>query len=282
MYTALTIAGSDSSGGAGIQADIKTMSALGVYATSAVTALTAQNTTGVTDIMEVTPDFLCKQLDAVFTDIYPDAVKIGMLSGVQIMQAVTLKLVEYKAKNIVLDPVMVATSGSRLMKEDSASFMFEELCPLATIVTPNIPEAQALTGLPIANEADMVVAIAVLYEKINERRKFLHKDLLDHGCTYSPYDHETAVLLKGGHSVNDANDYLMANEQLCMIKGERVNNHNTHGTGCTLSSAIASYLAQGCDVETAVRNAKEYITGALKAGLNLGRGSGPLNHMYKI
>lgn len=259
MQKALTIAGSDSCGGAGIQADIKTMTAHGVYAMSAVTALTAQNTTGVTDIMNVTPVFLAKQLDAVFTDIFPDAVKIGMLSSEDIMRVVAEKLREYSAVNIVLDPVMVATSGAKLMQDTASEYLVEELFPLADIITPNIPEAENITGMKITDSDSMTAAAEYLYENIKGKK--------------------TAVLLKGGHSICDANDVLVTDRGTIVIEGERIDNPNTHGTGCTLSSAIASNLAKGYDVETSVRNAKAYITGALRAQLDLGKGSGPLNHM---
>lgn len=280
MFKALTIAGSDSSGGAGIQADIKTMTANGVYAMSAVTALTAQNTTGVTNIMEVSPVFLCDQLDAVFNDIFPDAVKIGMLSNVNLMKMVALKLVQHGAKNIVLDPVMVATSGARLMQEDAAEFLVLELFPLADIVTPNIPETEVITGMPIHGAQDMVVAGNMLYDAIKKRKDLLWKDMQENGVTEPIYRQDTAVLIKGGHSVNDANDILIYNDKVVMIQGERIDNPNTHGTGCTLSSAIASNLAKGMDMETAVRKAKDYLTGALRSGLDLGKGSGPVNHLW--
>ncbi|MCQ2499359.1 MAG: bifunctional hydroxymethylpyrimidine kinase/phosphomethylpyrimidine kinase [Lachnospiraceae bacterium] len=282
MYTALTIAGSDSSGGAGIQADIKTMSANRVYAMSAITALTAQNTTGVSQIFDVTPDFLSAQLDSVFQDIYPDAVKIGMLSNTDIMATVAMKLVEYRAKNIVLDPVMVSTSGSSLIKVDSAKFMVSELFPLADIITPNIPEAEAITGMQIDGEQDMTVAAAMLYSSIKNRKAELSSLMKNNGAEDYMYNRETAVLLKGGHSICDANDVLVINDNVVIIEGERIDNPNTHGTGCTLSSAIASNLAKGIDMEQSVRNAKAYISGALKAGLDLGKGSGPLDHMYVL
>lgn len=282
MYTALTIAGSDSSGGAGIQADIKTMSANRVYAMSAITALTAQNTTGVSQIFDVTPDFLSAQLDSVFQDIYPDAVKIGMLSNTDIMATVAMKLVEYKARNIVLDPVMVSTSGSNLIKVDSARFMVSELFPLADIITPNIPEAEAITGMQIEGEQDMTVAAAMLYSSIKNRKAELSTLMKNNGAEDYMYNRETAVLLKGGHSICDANDVLVINDNVVIIEGERIDNPNTHGTGCTLSSAIASNLAKGIDMEQSVRNAKAYISGALKAGLDLGKGSGPLDHMYVL
>ena len=257
MKTAVTIAGSDSSGGTGIQADIKTMTALGVYAMSAVAALTAQNTTGVYGILEVSPAFLENQLDCIFTDIRPDAVKIGMLSSGELMKITAEKLREYKAKHVVLDPVMVSTSGSRLMKEDAALIMKENLFPLAEIITPNIPEAEALTGMQIRGKQDM-----------EEAAEFLHE-------TY-----RCAVLLKGGHAVNAADDLLYQDRKAVWLEGRRIDNPNTHGTGCTLSSAIASYLALEYSLEEAVRKAKEYLSGALAAGLDLGKGSGPLNHMY--
>lgn len=282
MYTALTIAGSDSSGGAGIQADLKTMTAHGIYGTSAITALTAQNTTGVTDILDVTPDFLIKEIDSVFTDIYPDAVKIGMLSNENAMAVVAMKLVEYRAKNIVLDPVMVATSGSNLVDIDSVRFMINELFPLADIITPNIPEAEAVTGIVIENEEDMATAALMLYKNIKDRKEFLAGAMRENGAEDYMYTRETAVLVKGGHSINDANDILVINGNVILIKGNKIDNPNTHGTGCTLSSAIASNLAKGLDIESSVRNAKKYISGALAAMLDLGHGSGPLNHMYEI
>ena len=259
MRTALTIAGSDSSGGAGIQADIKTMTANGVYAMSAVTALTAQNTTGVSDIMNATPEFLAHQLDSVFTDIFPDAVKIGMVSSKELVAVIAEKLREYKAKNIVVDPVMVATSGARLISEDAIGSLKQLLFPLADILTPNIPEAEELTGLKITSPEDMITAAKAISEQ-----------------------YDCAVLCKGGHHTNDANDLLYKNGGYKWFNGRRINNPNTHGTGCTLSSAIASNLAKGFDTETAVGRAKEYISGALEAMLDLGKGSGPLCHGFDI
>ena len=259
MNTALTIAGSDSSGGAGIQADIKTMTANGVYAMSAVTALTAQNTTGVTGIMEVTPEFLAEQLDCIFTDIYPDAVKTGMVSSSGLIEVIAGKLLQYQAKNLVVDPVMVATSGSRLISEDAIGTLKKELLPLAAIITPNIPETEVLSGMCVKTKEDMVTASKRIYET--------------YGC---------AVLCKGGHQLNDANDLLYNETGEHWFMGKRIANPNTHGTGCTLSSAIASNLAKGCDLETAVRYAKNYISGALNAMLDLGKGSGPMNHAFAI
>ena len=343
MRTALTIAGSDSSGGAGIQADIKTMTANGVFALCAVTALTAQNTTGVTDIFETTPKFLSEQLDAVFTDIYPDAVKIGMVSSAELIatiserlrfykakhivvdpvmvatsgakllrddavaaltaqnttgvtdifdstphflaeqldavftdifpdavkigmvssaeliETIAAKLKEYGAKHIVVDPVMVATSGAKLLRDDAVTALCEKLLPLAEVLTPNIPEAEILSGMTIQNAADMERAAQTISEK--------------YGC---------AVLCKGGHQINDADDLLWRGGAGKWFKGRRIDNPNTHGTGCTLSSAIASNLAKGYDLDTSVERAKAYISGALAAMLDLGHGSGPMNHMFAL
>ena len=259
MKTALTIAGTDPSGGAGIQADIKTMTANGVFATCAVTALVAQNTTGVKSIVECTPDFLAEELDCVFTDIFPDAVKTGMVSSIPLIRVIAAKLKEYGAKNLVVDPVMVATSGSRLLRDDAMQALTEQLLPLAEVVTPNIPEAEILSGLVITDAAGMEAAA----RKISEQ----------YGCS---------VLCKGGHKVNDADDLLWRNGSGKWFRGERIHNPNTHGTGCTLSSAIASNLAKGYDLDTSVERAKEYISGCLSAMLDLGRGSGPMNHMHKL
>lgn len=257
MNTALTIAGSDSSGGAGIQADLKTMTANGVYGMSAITALTAQNTTGVTGIMEVTPEFLGEQLDAVFSDIFPDAVKTGMVSSIELIRVIADRLTKYNARNIVVDPVMVATSGAKLISDDAIESLKEYLLPLATVITPNIPEAEVLSGMTITSEDDMVEAAKSIYESL--------------GC---------AVLCKGGHQVNDANDLLYSADGPVWFKGKRIDNPNTHGTGCTLSSAIASNLAKGKTLEESVKAAKDYISGALAAMLDIGKGSGPLAHNY--
>ena len=263
MRTALTIAGSDSSGGAGIQADIKTMMANGVYAMSAITALTAQNTTGVTAIMEASPEFLKEQLDNVFTDIRPDAVKIGMVAASGLIETIAERLQHYHAENVVVDPVMVATSGARLISEEAIETLTARLLPLASVVTPNIPEAEVLCGMDagtILTEDDMIRAAKHISE------------------TY-----DCAVLLKGGHSVNDANDLLYRPDgEYKWFRGKRIDNPNTHGTGCTLSSAIASNLAKGYDMDMAVERAKEYISGALAAMLNLGRGSGPMDHGFDL
>ena len=259
MKTALTIAGSDSSGGAGIQADIKTMTVNGVYAMSVITALTAQNTTGVRSVMNVTPEFLEEQMDCVFTDIRPDAVKIGMLPSAELMRAVAGKLREYGAIRIVVDPVMVATSGSRLMEEDAVQVMKEELFPLADVITPNLPEAEVLSGRTIVTEQEMEDAAAWIGQTCR-----------------------TAVLLKGGHQRNDANDLLYRDGSLRWFRGKRIMNPNTHGTGCTLSSAIAANLAKGFSLEESVERAKEYLSGALADQLDLGKGSGPVNHAFPL
>ena len=259
MKTALTIAGSDSSGGAGIQADLKTMTANGVYAMSAITALTAQNTTGVTDILESTPRFLSEQLDAIFTDIFPDAVTIGMVSSAELIAVIAAKLKEYKAENIVVDPVMVATSGAKLLRSDAVEALCRELLPLAAVLTPNIPEAEILSGMAITDAAGMEAAARLISEK--------------YGC---------AVLCKGGHKVNDADDLLWREGAGKWFHGKRIDNPNTHGTGCTLSSAIASNLAKGYDLDASVERAKAYISGALAAMLDLGHGSGPMNHMFAL
>lgn len=257
MKTAVTIAGSDSSGGAGIQADIKTMIANGVYAMSAITALTAQNTTGVTLIQNATAEFVGEELDAIFTDIFPDAVKIGMVSESEIVKVIASKLKQYEAKNIVVDPVMVATSGARLISDDAIAALKSELFPLADVLTPNIPEAEVLSGMSISSEDDMVEAARIISESF-----------------------DCAILCKGGHNVNDANDLLFADGEAKWFRGKRINNPNTHGTGCTLSSAIASNLAKGLDLEHSVARAKEYISGALGAMLDLGAGSGPIDHGF--
>ena len=259
MRTAVTIAGSDSSGGAGIQADIKTMIANGVYAMSAITALTAQNTTGVTGIMEVTPEFLGEELDNIFTDIYPDAVKIGMVSSSALIEKIAGKLKEYQAENIVVDPVMVATSGAKLISDEAIGTLKKRLLPIASVLTPNIPEAEVLAEMEIHSADDMIEAA----KKISD--------------TY-----HCAVLCKGGHQINDANDLLFKDGTYTWYNGKRINNPNTHGTGCTLSSAIAANLAKGFNLDASVKRAKDYISGALAAMLDLGKGSGPMNHAFDI
>ena len=259
MRTALAIAGSDSCGGAGIQADMKTMTMNGVYAMSAITALTAQNTQDIRAIMEVTPEFLQQQIDAVFEDIRPNAVKIGMVSSSELIKVIAKRLTFYGASNIVVDPVMVATSGSELIKTNAISTLIEALLPIAVLVTPNIPEAEVLSGRRILSKEDMLSVAKQIGD--------------DCGC---------AVLLKGGHNINDANDLLYANGEYKWFFGKRIDNPNTHGTGCTLSSAIASNLAKGYDLETSIQRAKDYISGALSAMLDLGAKSGPMKHNFDL
>ncbi len=259
MKTALSIAGSDSCGGAGIQADIKTMTLNGVYAMSAVTALTAQNTTGVSAILEADADFLEKEINAVFEDIFPDAVKIGMVSSSALIEVIAQRLKFYQAENIVVDPVMVATSGARLINDSAINTLKEKLLPIADVITPNIPETEVLSGMKISDKDDMEKAAVSIGEKF-----------------------KCAVLVKGGHSINDADDILYSNGKITYFKGKRIDNPNTHGTGCTLSSAIAANLAKGYSLEKSVERAKEYISGALGAMLDLGRGSGPMNHAFDL
>lgn len=259
MKKVLTIAGSDCSGGAGIQADIKTITAHKMYAMSAITALTAQNTTGVYGVQDASPDFVAQQLDCIFTDIYPDAVKIGMVSNKDIIKVIAEKLIQYKAKNIVVDPVMVATSGGKLMQDGAVGALISELIPLADIITPNLPETECLCGFPIETEQDARKAA----EKISGMLK-------------------GSVLVKGGHLTQSADDLLYTNGKAEWFRSPRIETTNTHGTGCTLSSAIACNLAAGYDMSAAVKNAKGFITGALKAGLNLGKGSGPLDHCFNL
>ena len=259
MKTALTIAGSDSCGGAGIQADIKTMTMNGVYAMSAITAMTAQNTEEVRAIVESSPEFLQEQLDTVFKDIYPNAVKIGMVSSSDLIRVIAEKLKAYQAKNIVVDPVMVATSGAELIKNEAITVLSRELLPIATLVTPNIPEAEILSDMAIHTEKDMEIAAKLIGDT--------------YGC---------AVLLKGGHCINDSNDLLYKDEKFKWYHGKRINNPNTHGTGCTLSSAIAANLAKEYDLETSIQRSKTYISGALADMLDLGCGSGPMNHAFEL
>lgn len=259
MKTALSIAGSDSSGGAGIQADIKTMMANGVYAMTAITALTAQNTTGVSAILEVSPEFLRQQIDSVFQDIPPDAVKIGMVPSPALVEVIAERLEHYHAQRVVVDPVMVATSGSTLSRDSAVGTMKELLFPLATVITPNIPESEALTGRTITTQADM--------------ERAAHDMANTFGC---------AVLCKGGHHVHDASDLLCVDGTCTWFHGARIHNPNTHGTGCTLSSAIASNLAKGYPLDAAVERAKAYISGCLSAMLDLGKGSGPMDHMFAL
>ena len=258
MKSVLSIAGSDSSGGAGIQADIKTIQAHHLFAQTAITALTAQNTTGVYGVLDVDPAFVEQQIDVVFDDIRPDAVKIGMVSSPAIVDAIVAALARNGATNIVVDPVMVATSGSELSSNEAVVALRDKLIPLATVITPNMPEAEVLFGAHIENATDQERAAIEIARATG-----------------------VAVLVKGGHGENDANDVLARPDgTVTWFEGERVDTTNTHGTGCTLSSAIACGLAVGKPLEEAVKSAKCYITGALSAGLDLGRGSGPMDHMW--
>ena len=261
LKSVLSIAGSDSSGGAGIQADIKTIEAMGLYAQTAITALTAQNTTGVTGILNADSAFVRTQIDAVFSDICPDAIKVGMVSSADLVQSIAEGLSAHDAYNVVVDPVMVATSGSHLMGEGVKDVLVDKLFPLASIVTPNIPEAEALSGVHIASKSDMEKAARII-------------------ASFTP----GAVLVKGGHNVDlaRADDLLLVNGAPLWIPGKRVNTTNTHGTGCTLSSAIACGLACGLDMHQSVTEAKRYLAGALAAGLSIGKGCGPLDHMWAL
>ena len=261
MKKILTIAGSDSSGGAGIQADIKTITAHRMYAMSAVTALTAQNTTGVYGIQDVDADFVAAQLDAVFSDIVPDAVKIGMVSNADIIKIIAHKLVQYKAKNIVLDPVMVSTSGKKLLDDNAVLALKKELMPITNLITPNIAEAKVLCGFAPAKNEEMEKAGIAIFSEI-----FTGRD-------------DCGVLIKGGHLADTANDVLRDKSLTYIYRSKRVNNSNTHGTGCTLSSAIACNLAAGLNLHDSIKYAKKYITLILANDFDLGQGNGPLNHM---
>lgn len=259
MKKVLTIAGSDCSGGAVIQADIKTITAHNMYAMSAITALTAQNTLGVIEIMEATPQIVGEQLDAIFTDIVPNSVKIGMVSNVDIIRVIAEKLATYNAKHLVIDPVMISTSGSRLLSDDAHQVLIQSLLPLGEVITPNIPEATALCGFEISDERTMMRAAQTITARTG-----------------------VPTLVKGGHLEDDALDILFENGIFHHFTTKRVNNPNTHGTGCTLSSAIACHLANGDSLPESIAHAKNYISGALEAMLDLGAGSGPLNHMYRL
>ena len=254
--TALTIAGSDCSGGAGVQADIKTMEANGVYAMSVISVLTAQNTLGVQKLFPVSAECITAQIDSVFADIFPDAVKIGMPGTTELIQIIAERLRHYQAKHIVVDPVMLSSSGNTLVDEKAAEMMKKELFPLAEVLTPNIPEAEVLTGKKIQTREEMEQAAEQLSR-----------------------EYGTAIVLKGGHAKTDANDLLYENGKSIWIEGEQMVNPNTHGTGCTFSSAIAAGLAEDWDLETSVRRAKAYMQRAIGAGLDLGQGNGPLEHM---
>lgn len=257
MKKALSIAGSDCSGGAGIQADLKTMSALGVFAMSAIVSVVAENTSRVISIQDVSVGVIKDQIDAVFEDIVPDAVKIGMLSSPECMKAVAEKIREYKPRNVVIDPVMYAKNGAPLMREDSIDALIKEIIPLADLLTPNIPEAEKIANMSINNLEDMKKA-AIEICKMGAK----------------------AVLVKGGHSTDNADDLLFDGKEFTVYSGVRINTKNTHGTGCTLSSALASFLALDYPLKESVRKAKEYVTGAIENALELGKGNGPTDHFF--
>lgn len=255
MNKVLSVAGSDSSGGAGIQADIKTISAFNLYAETVITALTAQNTLGVSDILGTPADFLEKQLAAVFEDIFPDAVKIGMIYSAENAEVIARTLKKYNARNVVTDTVLISTSGRRLLSEDAQKILTEQIFPLSDLITPNLPEAEALTGISVKDIGDMKKAAEMLSERVRG-----------------------GVLVKGGHLEGMAADLLYYDGKFTLFETDRIISSNTHGTGCTLSSAIACGLAQGLSIEESVKNAKAYITRAIEAGLDLGKGNGPLYH----
>lgn len=265
MKNVLTIAGSDSSGGAGIQADLKTFSANGVYGMSVITAVTAQNTKGVFDVQDIDADIIKAQIDAIFTDIKVDSIKIGMVSRVDTINAISEKLKEYKPINIVLDPVMISKSGYSLLKPESKKTLITKLIPLADIITPNIPEAEE-----ILREVDAKITSIKTVEDMEKAAKEIYK----FGCKN--------VLLKGGHMIGDAIDILYNGKEFFYFHSERIHTKNTHGTGCTLSSAIASNLALGFNVNDSVRKAKSYITKAIIHSLDIGHGVGPTNHFYEL
>ncbi|MBC8536803.1 bifunctional hydroxymethylpyrimidine kinase/phosphomethylpyrimidine kinase [Feifania hominis] len=259
MKTALSIAGSDCSGGAGIQADIKTMSAIGVFGMSVIVSVVAENTSRVISIEDVSPKLIADQIDAVFEDIEVDAVKVGMLSTPACMAAVAEKLRQYRPRHIVIDPVMYAKNGCPLMQESSIGTLIDTVIPLATLLTPNIPEAEKIAGMPIKTVDDMKTAA---------------RRIAGLGAR--------AVLIKGGHYIGDAEDILYDGSAFYPYVRRRIDTKNTHGTGCTLSSAIASYLALGESLPGAVERAKEYVTGAIEHALDIGRGCGPTHHFYRF
>lgn len=259
IKTALTIAGSDSSGGAGIQADLKTFSAHGIYGMSVITAVTAQNTQGVLAIQDIDQEIVEKQIEAIFEDLPVDSVKIGMVSKIETIQAIYNKLSYYQPAFIVLDPVMVSKSGHHLLKEESTNTLIELLLPLSTVITPNLPEAEVITGRKIDTHEDMEVAAKQIYEM-------------------GPKN----VFIKGGHLEEDATDILYDGAKFTYFKQQRIHTKNTHGTGCTLSSAIASNLALGFSMKKAVKKAKEYITMAIEHSLDIGKGAGPTHHFYQL
>lgn len=272
MKSVVTIAGSDSSGGAGIQADLKTMTALGVYGQSAITALTAQNTTGVLGVAETTPAFLALQIQAIFDDIRPDAVKIGMVANPALIRTIATSLRAYEAEHIVLDPVMIATSGASLASDDVAQTLVEELFPLAEVVTPNLSEATVLSGIAIEQPQQMLEAAHAIKE-LGARAVLVKGGHLEHA---DPFDDQ---LFEPGQTY----DLLLTEDGAeYWLHESFIETENTHGTGCTLSSAIASYLALGCELVDAVKRAKFYLTQAIAHDLELGRGHGPVNHIWHL
>ncbi len=270
LPSVLSIAGSDSSGGAGIQADLKTALANGVFGMSAVTALTAQNTMGVMGIHEVSPEFLAEQIDAVFADIRPDAVKVGMVASADLIRAIMERLRAHGAEHVVVDPVIVATSGARLLAEDAATALAADLFPLAEVITPNLPELFVLDQIA-GGSPESVEAYATPDARVEAAKRVLKQ-------------FGAPVLAKGGHVIGHSrvDDILVTREGVETFPGERIETNNTHGTGCTLSTAIASNLAKGMPLKKAVERAKAYVTGALAAGLDMGGGSGPLHHGFSI
>lgn len=259
MKHVLTIAGSDSCGGAGIQADLKTFSALGTYGMSVITAVTVQNTQGVFGCQDITPEVIKGQIDAIFTDIAVSAVKVGMVSQIETIHAIADKLLEYKPQNIVVDPVMISKSGFDLMRPEAKDTLIKRLVPLADVVTPNIPEAQVMTGLSIDSIDTMKEAAEKIFAMGAKN-----------------------VLVKGGHLEHDATDLFFDGSQMILLPMKRIATKNTHGTGCTLSSAIAANLAKGDTPKEAVKKAKEYITEAIEHSLEVGKGVGPTNHFYRL
>ena len=257
--TAMTIAGSDSGGGAGIQADLKTFAALGVYGTSALTAITAQNTIGVSGVHEIPTDIIAAQMEAVFSDIGADAVKTGMLSSVAIVEVVSRQLQHHGVESLVVDPVMVAKSGDSLLQEDAVDALRTLLVPLAAVLTPNIPEAEALTGMKINSDADVRRAA---------------EQIIQMGAG--------SVVVKGGHREGPATDVFYDGDRFQEFTAPRIDTKNTHGTGCTFASAVAAGLARGMSVIDSVAQAKEYVTEAIRRSFAIGRGHGPLNHFYRL
>ena len=259
MRKALTIAGSDPSGGVGVQADLKTMSALGVYGMSVIVSVVAENTARVISVEDISPRVISDQIDAVFEDIFPDAVKVGMLSSEEVMRTVAAKLAEYRPQHIVIDPVMYAKNGAPLMQEDAIDSLISLIVPVATVLTPNIPEAEKITGMRISTIDDM--------KKAGEK-------IVSMGAK--------AALVKGGHYIGDASDVLFDGSDFHIYTTKRINTKNTHGTGCTLSSAIASNLALGYPLPESIKRAKDYVTGAIEHALDIGKGNGPTNHFYAL